>query len=146
MLLVFDRVAIPVVFLIIVVVVGITAFMLHSATEVRLTYSMPKILPEDDPVYLDYLNFQEKYGKQKILAIAIEDAHLQEISHFKDWTEVSNKIKHISGIEQVVSITELPLLYKDTLEKKFYTKPWYDSLITTQNELDIAFRSVLLLV
>ena len=129
--------------LIIVVIVGITAVLLNSATGVRLTYSMAKILPEDHPVYLDYLNFQQKYGQQNIIAIAIEDAHLQEISHFKDWAEVSNKIKHISGVEQVVSITELPLLHKDTLEKKFYTELWYDSLITTQDELDIAFSSFL---
>ncbi len=129
--------------LIIVVIVGITAFMLHSASGVRMTYSMAKILPEDHPVYLDYLKFQEKYGQQNIIAIAIEDANLNEISHLKDWAEVSNKIKHISAVEQVVSITELPLLYKDTLEKKFYTEIWYDSLITTQDELDIAFNSFL---
>jgi predicted RND superfamily exporter protein len=129
--------------LIIVVIIGITAFMLDSATEVRLSYSMAKILPEDHPVYLDYSNFQKKYGQDNILAISIEDAHLQEISHFKDWADASNKINHISGVEQVVSITELPLLYKDTLEKKFYTELWYDSLIATQNELDIAFNSFL---
>ncbi len=129
--------------LIIVVIVGITGFMLNSATGVRLTYSMAKILPEDHPVYLDYLNFQEKYGQQNIIAIAIEDAHFQEISHFKDWADVSNKIKYISGVEQVVSITEFPLLYKDTLENKFYTELWYDSLIATQDELDIALSSFL---
>ena len=127
--------------LIIVVIVGITVFMLHSATGVRMSYSLPKMLPEDHPVYLDYLNFQEKYGEQNIMVMAIEDAHFQEISHLKDWAEVSNKINHILGVEQVVSITELPILYKDTIEKKFYTKLWYDSLITTQDELDIAFSS-----
>jgi len=129
--------------LIIVVIVGITAFMLHSATEVRLSYSLPKMLPENDPSYVDYSNFQKKYGEQNIVVIAIEDADLQKISHFKAWAEVSNKIKCIPGVEQVVSITELPLLYKDTLEEKFYTKPWYNSLITTQDELDIAFSSFL---
>ena len=92
---------------------------------------------------MDYSNFQKKYGEQNIVVIAIEDAHFQEISHFKAWAEVSNKIKRIPGVEQVVSITELPLLYKDTLEKKFYTKLWYDSLIATQDELDIAFSSFL---
>ena len=129
--------------LIIAVIVGITAFMLHSATEVRLSYSFPKMLPEDAPVYLEYSNFQKKYGEQNILAIATENADLQKISHFKAWAEVSNKIKRIPGVEQVVSITELPLLHKDTLEKKFYTKPWYDSLKTTQDELDISFSSFL---
>jgi len=127
--------------LIIVVIVGITVFMLHSATGVRMSYSLPKMLPEDHPVYLDYLNFQEKYGEQNIVVIAIEDAHFQEISHLKDWAEVSNKINHILGVEQVVSITELPILHKNTLEKKFATKLWYDSLIATQDELDIAFSS-----
>ena len=129
--------------LIIVVIVGITVFMLHSATGVRMSYSFPKMLPEDQPVYLNYSNFQKKYDEQNILVIAIEDADFQKISHFKAWADVSNKIKYISGVEQVVSITELPLLYKDTLEKKLYTKPWYDSLITTQDELDIAFGSFL---
>ena len=125
--------------LFILVIAGITAFMLYSAIGVRLSYSMVKILPEDHQVYVDYSNFQEKYGKQNVVAIAIEDADIQEITHFKDWAAVSSKIKNISGVEQVISITELPLLHKDTVAKKFYTQPWYDSLITTQNELDSAF-------
>ena len=129
--------------LIIIVIVGITAFMLRSATEVQLSYSLPKMLPENDSSYVDYSNFKKKYGEHNIMVIAIEDADLQKMSHFKDWAEVSNKIKRIPGVEQVISITELPLLYKDTLEKKFYTKPWYDSLITTQDELDISFSSFL---
>ena len=129
--------------LILVVIVGVTVFMLHSATGVRMSYSLPKMLPEDHPVSLDYLNFQEKYSEQNIVVIAIEDAHFHHISHFKAWAEVSNKIKYISGVEQVVSITELPLLHKDTLEKKFYTELWYDSLIITQDELDIVFSSFL---
>ena len=113
--------------------------MLYSAIGVRLSYSMVKILPEDHQVYLDYTNFKEKYSKQNVLAIAIEDANIQELAHFQDWIEVSNEIKNIAGVEQVVSITELPLLQKDTTEKKFYTQPWYDSQITTQQELDSAF-------
>jgi len=129
--------------LIIVVIVGITAFMLYSAAGVQLSYSLPKMLPDNDPSYVDYSNFQKKYGEQNIVVIAIEDADLQKISHFKAWAEVSNKIKYISGVEQVVSITELPLLHKDTLEKKFYTELWYDSLIITQDELDIVFSSFL---
>ena len=117
--------------------------MLHSATGVRLSYSLPKMLPENDSSYVEYSNFQKKYGEQNIVVIAIEDADLQKISHFKAWAEVSNKIMRIPGVEKVISITELPLLYKDTLEKKFYTKPCYDSLIITQDELDIAFNSFL---
>ena len=129
--------------IIIIVIAGITAFMLHSAAEVRLSYSLPKMLPENDSIYVDYSNFQKKYGEQNLMVIAIEDADLQKISHFKAWAEVSNKIMRIPGVEQVISIPKLPLLYKDTLEKKFYTKLWYNSLITTQDELDIAFNSFL---
>ena len=54
-----------------------------------------------------------------------------------------NKINQILGVQYVVSITELPILYKNTLEKKFDTKLWHDSLIATQDELDIAFSSFL---
>ena len=129
--------------LIIIVIVAITTFMFYSATDVRLTYSMPKILPEDNPVYLDYLDFQDKYDQQNIMAIAIEDSNLNMISNFNDWAEVSRKIKSISGVDQIVSITELPILLKDTIEKRFYTKLWYDSLIINQNELDIKFQSFL---
>ena len=128
---------------IIIVFVAITGFMLHSANEARMTYSLPKILPEDDVIYLDYLAFQEKYGERNIMVIAIQDDSLQDLNHFKDLAKTVDKIKNISGVEQVLSITELPLLYKDTLIKKFKTKLWYDSLITSQEELDIAFTSFL---
>ena len=65
--------------------------MLYSAIGVRLSYSMVKILPEDHQVYVDYSNFQEKYGKQNVVAIAIEDADIQELNHFKDWVEAARE-------------------------------------------------------
>lgn len=125
--------------LFIVLIVGITAFMLRSATEVKLSYTMAKILPEDHEIYLDYANFQEKYGQQNVLVIAVEDKSINEIDHLKEWANISKKIKQISGVEQVISITELPLLVKDTLNKKFITEHWYNNEISSQEKLDSAF-------
>jgi len=121
-----------------VLLIALTAFMLHQAKGVRLSYSVVKILPEDNQVYIDYTDFNKKYGRKNIMAISVADTALFSLEHLSDWHHLSEKIDKIKGVEQLVSITNLPLLKKDKLQKKFITEQWYDSTITSQSALDSA--------
>ena len=126
--------------IIILLIAGITAFMVHKGKDVRLSYTMAKLLPNDHQVSLDYQGFLDKYGAQNVLVIAIEDSLITTLEHLLKWDKVTQDIENINGVEKVISFSNLPILVKDTKNKKFVTKRWFSDSIKTQEELDIALK------
>ena len=125
--------------IIILLIVGITVFMVKKGRDVRLSYSMAKLLPSDHPINLDYQDFLEKYGAQNVLVIAIKDSSLSTLENLIKWDKVTQDIEIINGVEQVVSLANLPILLKDTANKKFILKRWFSQDVKTQVQLDSAF-------
>lgn len=113
--------------------------MVKKGRDVRLSYSMAKLLPNDHPISLDYQVFLEKYGAQNVLVIAIEDSLISTLEHLLKWDKVTQDIEIINGVEQVVSFANLPVLLKDTINKKFILKRWFSQDVKTQLQLDSAF-------
>ena len=48
-------------FLILILFIGIIAFMIQSTKDVKLSYEVAKILPPDDQTYIDYENFKSEF-------------------------------------------------------------------------------------
>ena len=125
--------------IIILLIAGLTVFMVKKGRDVRLSYSMAKLLPSDHPISLDYQVFLENYGAQNVLVIAIEDSLISTLEHLLKWEKVTQDIEIINGVEQVVSFANLPVLLKDTVNKKFILKRWFSQDVKTQVQLDSAF-------
>ena len=125
--------------IIILLIAGLTVFMVKKGRDVRLSYSMAKLLPSDHPISLDYQGFLEKYGEQNVLVIAIEDSLISTLEHLLKWDKVTQDIEIINGVAQVVSFANLPVLFKDTANKKFVLKSWFSHDVKTQEQLDSAF-------
>ena len=119
---------------IIIMITALTVFMAQKGREAKLSYSMAKLLPNDHQVSVDYNDFLNKYGSQNVLVIAVEDSLITTLSHLKKWDKVSESIKNINGIEQIISFSNLPILQKDADEKKFTVKKWFSEDIQTEEE------------
>ena len=123
---------------IIIMITALTVFMAQKGREAKLSYSMAKLLPNDHQVSIDYNDFLNKYGSQNVLVIAVEDSLITTLSHLKKWDKVSESIKNINGIEQIISFSNLPILQKDADEKKFTVKKWFSEDIQTEEEFQKA--------
>ena len=123
---------------IIIMITALTVFMAQKGREAKLSYSMAKLLPNDHQVSVDYNDFLNKYGSQNVLVIAVEDSLITTLSHLKKWDKVSESIKNINGIEQIISFSNLPILQKDADEKKFTIKKWFSEDIQTEEEFQKA--------
>ena len=123
---------------IIIMITALTVFMAQKGREAKLSYSMAKLLPNDHQVSVDYNDFLNKYGSQNVLVIAVEDSLMTTLSHLKKWDKVSESIKNINGIEQIISFSNLPILQKDADEKKFTVKKWFSEDIQTEEEFQKA--------
>ena len=125
--------------IIILLIAGITTFMIQQGKNVRLSYTMAKLLPNDHKVSLDYQGFLDKYGAQNVMVIAVEDSLITNLDHLLKWDKATRDIESINGVEKVISFSNLPILFKDIENKKFITKRWFSDGIKTQEELDSAF-------
>ena len=123
---------------IIIMITALTVFMAQKGREAKLSYSMAKLLPNDHQVSVDYNDFLNKYGSQNVLVIAVEDSLITTLSHLKKWDIVSESIKNINGIEQIISFSNLSILQKDADEKKFTVKKWFSEDIQTKEEFQKA--------
>ena len=114
-----------------------TVFMLFQANSVKLAYQMAKILPKTSPVFLDFENFKAEFGDNRnALVIGVENENLFHLSEYNAWIKLSEDLKNIDGVENTVSINDLSLLVKDTINKKFESKKWSNLNYTGQEEFD----------
>ena len=125
--------------IIILLITGVTTFMIQQGKNVRLSYTMAKLLPNDHKVSLDYQGFLDKYGAQNVMVISVEDSLITNLDHLLKWDKATRDIESINGVEKVISFSNIPILFKDIENKKFITKRWFSDGIKTQEELDSAF-------
>lgn len=105
--------------------------------EVKLSYEMTRILPASDTTYIIYENFKKQFGEDgSVLFIGIQDTNLFQMSEFSDWYDLSEKIKRIAGVEEVVSITRLYNLVKNDSLKKFEFVPLMPRKPASQAQID----------
>ena len=124
-------------FAILVVVLLSTFFMLYHAKDVKLSYQMAEILPKTSQVFHDYQNFKNNFGNNKNkMVIGVKDPNLFQIDRYKAWLDLSKEIKAIDGVENTTSISDIFLLRKDTIRKKFHTEIWYNPDLSSQEEFD----------
>jgi len=123
---------------IIIMITALTIFMAQKGRDAKLSYSMAKLLPNDHQVSIDYNDFLNKYGSQNVLVIAVEDSLITTLSHLKKWDKVSESIKKINGVKQILSFSNLSIFQKDADEKKFTVKKWFSKDIQTEEEFNKA--------
>jgi len=119
------------------VVLLITAFMGYQTSRVELSYDFAQILPDTDSTFIEYQNFKKHFGEDgNVMVMGFADKNLFQYEKFKDWYELSNTIKNIQGIKDLMSV---PTVYKfiknDSLEK-FEFVPLIKHPIRNQQDVD----------
>lgn len=124
-------------FLMLVILVVITAFMAYRASFVKLSYEAAKILPASDSSYSEYLKFKEKFGEDgTVMVIGFQSPDIFKLNVFSDWYKLTDSIKHIEGIQEVVSVARCYHLIRDDSLQRLDLKPLLTHQPVNQEELD----------
>lgn len=120
-----------------------TVFMAWQAQSVRISYKFYRILPIYDSTNIVYENFQQNFGDiSNTVVIAVSDSNFFTVNGLQQWDDLAKSFEAISGVQNVIRITNaFAFAYTDSL-KKFVAKPLLAALPTTQNEV-VAFKSQL---
>ena len=120
-----------------------TAFMAYKATSVKLSYELAQMLPHTDSTYIYYQSFRETFGEDgAVMFIGIEDPNIYDLEEFQDWYDLTNDLRDIEGVEEVVSLSRLYHLVRDDSLKQFSFELIVKNRPRTQEEVD-SLRNVI---
>ncbi len=107
------------------------------ATKVRMTYDNAKIIPQDDPDYVEYVKFKSVFGEDgNVMVIGVQSPHIFEIGFLNDWYELSNDVERIPGVEKVVSIAKAYSLKRNDSIQQLTIQPLIAEKFRTQQDVD----------
>jgi len=120
-----------------IAIILITAFMGYKALDVHLSYEMAQMLPSTDTAMIVYSDFRETFGQDgSVLFIGVKDESLFNLDEFNDWYDLTDNLREVDGVEEVLSIAKLYTLEKNESSRKFDFKPVIGRKPQTQAELD----------
>ena len=112
-------------------------FMGFMATKFQVASELPKILPKTDARFQLYESFKKRFGEDgSVMVLGIETNKMFQLSFFQQWQDLSQKIKTIKGIKQVVYAGNVPRIVKNDSAKRFDTKPLINQRAVSQVEVD----------
>jgi predicted RND superfamily exporter protein len=114
-----------------------TLFMAYKGTGIHMDYAMARIIPEDNPKYLQFVEFQKRFGQDgNIMVLAVQNKPLFGLNFYRQWHELGETIKQLPGMSEVVSISNAYVLTKNVEERKFQLVKFPAAIPQTQAELD----------
>ena len=124
-------------FVLLVVLLASTAFMAYEASSVKLSYEFSKAIPTDNPKYIDYTAFKEKFGDDgNLLVVGITTKDLFTLKTFKQYQQLQQNLKAVVGVEDILSVPGAFTLVKNVETEKLNAVKIFADTINTQQELD----------
>lgn len=115
----------------------ITVAMAVLSFHVKLSYETAKILPDDDSTLVAYQKFKQKFGEDgTVMIIGFQSNDLFKLDLFNHWYDLSQEIKNVDGIQEVVSTARsYNVIRNDSLQRLDF-KPVLSRRPTSQAEVD----------
>lgn len=115
----------------------VTLFMGWKSTGLKLSYAGSKILPVTDSAFIAYNAFKEKFGEDgSIMVLGVESPSIFKKDLYNQWSALTNAVKKVNGVTNVLSTGNLIALTKDTVNQKFGVKFLPSKRINTAQEMD----------
>ena len=122
----------------------LTAFMAFKGKGVSLSYENTSLLPEKDSTRMAYTKFKNLFGEDgNVIVIGTKNPNIFELNQFNAWVDLSEQIRKVDGVREVVSINRAINLKKNEETHAFGVEPIVNKKPTTQAELD-SLRNIIL--
>lgn len=118
----------------------------YFASKVQQSYDFARAIPTDNPKYLEYLRFKEKFGEDgNLMTVGFSDKDLFRLDKFNNLIAFQQELKNTEGVDDVISVVSAINLVKNDSTEKLDAKPIFPARIGSQAELDSlanTFRSL----
>ncbi len=128
---------------ILVTIAVLTVFMGYQASRVRMQYESASILPASDSTNIIYHNFIRQFGQDgSVMFIGIVDKNFFLLPHFNALYDLTDSLRKIRGVAEVLSVTRLYNLVKNDSLKRFEFIQVTPHRPVSQKQLDSVKRLV----
>lgn len=102
-----------------------TIFMASKWENMRFTYTEANLLPDDHKINQEYNSFLEKFGEEgNLVVIGFKDSTFFTEKNILLWENFISEIKKDKAVDFTLSIEDLKVLKKDTLNQKLKLVPF----------------------
>lgn len=127
-----------------IALLSVTGYMAFRASRVQLSYDFTKTIPTDNPKYQAYQEFRQRFGEDgNVLVIGVQTDKFFQLDVFTDYIAMTEQLKKVPGVDDVLGINSAINLLKDTVTQKPRVLPIFPAHPTTQAQIDSG-RAVLL--
>ncbi len=124
-------------YLVLAVIIGITAYLVSQTDNIRFSYSEANLLPENHPVNVEYDKFLDIFGEEgNLIILGLKDSTVFEVEKFNAWNKLAKKLDSTSQVELTVSITDIKKLEADRKNRKFVVSPLLDKTPSNQEDIE----------
>ena len=107
----------------------LTIFMGFQWQNMRFTFTEANLLPDDHEVNIQYNSFLEKFGEEgNLVVLGFKDKKFFTEKNIRAWEKFIAPIKKDKAVELSLSIEDLKILSKDTLNQKFKLVPFLNNV------------------
>ena len=115
----------------------INGVMIYFASQVKLSYDFSRAVPVDNPKFMDYQNFLDKFGNDaNIMVVGIASDKYFTTPVFNAVESLQQRLRKIKYVEDVLCVSQLVNLKKDTINETFIPEKIFHTPYTSQAALD----------
>ncbi len=130
--------------ILIILLLAFTGFMAYKAQDVKMAFNFNTAVPETDENYKYFQQFKEKFGEDgNILVLGVKDSALYELETFLEYKKLTDEIAAMEEITNVISLSSLQKVEKDTENRSFKLSPLIEQAPETQEELDQILKAAM---
>ncbi len=102
---------------------GTTGFFISQWKNVKVSYTQKSILPDDDINVIEYKKLRDIFkNDNNLILIGVKDSTLFSKDKLNAWNNLAKDFENFEEVAQVISVGNLKVLKKDTIQQKFVLK------------------------
>lgn len=120
-----------------VILAMITIFMGYQSKNIKWSYDLANIVPEDDPDMIYFKQFRQTFGEDgNILALGVQDSSIYKLENFRKFSQLVYELREMEGVRNILGLPNLQMLRKNNEKRAFELQPVFESVPDDQQTLD----------
>lgn len=130
--------------LMLVLVAIVTALLAMQWKNIRFSFTEANLLPDDNPVNIEYKAFLSKFGEEgNLIVIGIADSALFTPKTYASWSKMMQTVRNDKNVDVVIDVHNLQTLRKNDSLQTFELAPLADGTKTSDAAYLEELRSTL---